>query len=388
MNSMLLLRSIAFNSRVSARNLLQSLAISSRLFLSSPKNLQSDKAFVFDIDGVLLRGGTPIPQASGALKALRQAQIPFILMTNGGGSLEKARTEFLSSRLGIDISPHQIVQSHTPMKVWAQNGDFDRVLIVGGKDDLARFVAQDYGFKDVVLPMDIVRHTPSIAPHHRYSEEQLERMARPELDLSKKFDAILVFNDPRDMATDLQIVLDLLNSDNGVIGTRRSLDQWGEKPSVPIVFSNNDFEWANNYPLPRFGQGAFRMVVERIYKELNQLSGDQNLERLILGKPFKVQHDYAHFCLIDWNNRIHGINDSKSALPKLNESPASLPFKSIYMVGDNPLSDIAGANACGWESILLRTGVYTDEQWPVTKHRPTVGVFDNVGVAVDHVLKN
>lgn len=35
------------------------------------------------------------------------------------------------------------------------------------------------------------------------------------------------------------------------------------------------------------------------------------------------------------------------------------PFKGkVYMVGDNPTTDIAGANRHGWESILVTTGVF------------------------------
>lgn len=31
---------------------------------------------------------------------------------------------------------------------------------------------------------------------------------------------------------------------------------------------------------------------------------------------------------------------------------------NIYMIGDNPKSDIRGANAAKWKSILVRTGVF------------------------------
>ena len=34
--------------------------------------------------------------------------------------------------------------------------------------------------------------------------------------------------------------------------------------------------------------------------------------------------------------------------------------RKVYAVGDNILSDIIGANAHGWESILVKTGVYKD----------------------------
>jgi len=33
---------------------------------------------------------------------------------------------------------------------------------------------------------------------------------------------------------------------------------------------------------------------------------------------------------------------------------------NIYMIGDNPASDIRGANAIGWPSFLVRTGVFRD----------------------------
>ncbi len=39
-------------------------------------------------------------------------------------------------------------------------------------------------------------------------------------------------------------------------------------------------------------------------------------------------------------------------------------IKRIYMVGDNPLTDIKGANDAGgrWRSILTRTGMHVDEE--------------------------
>jgi len=45
------------------------------------------------------------------------------------------------------------------------------------------------------------------------------------------------------------------------------------------------------------------------------------------------------------------------------------------MVGDNPESDIAGANAARWKSILVRTGVYDPGQGPPS-HHPTHEVED------------
>lgn len=47
---------------------------------------------------------------------------------------------------------------------------------------------------------------------------------------------------------------------------------------------------------------------------------------------------------------------------------------------DNPASDIAGANAHGWHSVLLRTGVYRDKDGPPA-HAPT-HIADHVGAGV------
>lgn len=337
------------------------------------------------MDGVLLRGSRAIPRASKALSLLQQENVPFIVLTNGGGVSEASRAEKLSLLLNLDISPYQIVQSHTPMRAWAQMGTFRRVMVVGGDKDYVRHVARDYGFADVILPIDVVKAYPAASPHHRFLAAELAAYAE-DVDLDGKIDAVLVFNDPRDMGTDVQIVLDLLNSDGGIVGTRRPVPvSNANKPAIPIAFSNVDYLWANDYPLPRFGQGAFKMMLERLYLETNGLKPSQQLESNVFGKPYSVQHDYAHWVLIEWHKIMHGhaVHDF---MPKLHKKVDKLPFTAIYMVGDNPALDIAGANASGWKLMLLRTGVYRDEDWESTKSRPSEGVFDDVLDAVEHGL--
>lgn len=352
----------------------------------------SDIAFVFDIDGVLLRGSKTLPTAKPALELLNEHKVPFILLTNGGGVTESARANFLSSAIGVPISPLQIVQSHTPMKAFAHNNQFDRVLVVGGDKDNARECANEYGFKDVIMPIDIVNADPSISAHHRIAAEEFKYALSPEkLNIEKPVSAILVFNDARDMGTDTQIILDLLNSENGVIGTKRSITSINDKhkPSIPIVFSNNDFLWANDYKLPRFGQGALRIMIEALYKEVNGLKENEKLQSEILGKPFPIQYDFAHNVLIDWNTKMaeNNTNDLNQLLPKLNEKPTNSPFRKIYMIGDNPASDIMGANVNGWESLLLRTGVYKDTDWDTIVAKPSAGVHDDVLESIRFALR-
>jgi ribonucleotide monophosphatase NagD (HAD superfamily) len=54
-------------------------------------------------------------------------------------------------------------------------------------------------------------------------------------------------------------------------------------------------------------------------------------------------------------------------LAESGENDTSGPL-NVYMVGDNPESDIAGANAFGWNSILVKTGVYRNGE---PAHVPT-----------------
>lgn len=56
-----------------------------------------------------------------------------------------------------------------------------------------------------------------------------------------------------------------------------------------------------------------------------------------------------------------------------------------YMVGDNPASDIAGANAHGWFSILVRTGVFHDTHGEKPAYQPTV-IVDDVEKGVEWAI--
>ncbi|CAI4555107.1 BGP_1a_G0033810.mRNA.1.CDS.1 [Saccharomyces cerevisiae] len=338
--------------------------IGKRFFQTTSKKI----AFAFDIDGVLFRGKKPIAGASDALKLLNRNKIPYILLTNGGGFSERARTEFISSKLDVDVSPLQIIQSHTPYKSLVNK--YSRILAVGTPS--VRGVAEGYGFQDVVHQTDIVRYNRDIAPFSGLSDEQVMEYSRDIPDLTtKKFDAVLVFNDPHDWAADIQIISDAINSENGMLNTLRN--EKSGKPSIPIYFSNQDLLWANPYKLNRFGQGAFRLLVRRLYLELN----GEPLQDYTLGKPTKLTYDFAHHVLIDWEKRLSGkIGQSvKQKLPLLGTKPSTSPFHAVFMVGDNPASDIIGAQNYGWNSCLVKTGVYNEGD-DLKECKPTLIVND------------
>ena len=61
------------------------------------------------------------------------------------------------------------------------------------------------------------------------------------------------------------------------------------------------------------------------------------------------------------------------------------------MIGDNPESDIAGGNAAGWKTILVKTGVFDAHAVSSTKgndrDHPATHVVEDFQAAIDLILK-
>lgn len=215
-----------------------------------------------------------------------------------------------------------------------------------------------------MVPNDIFAADPTISPLKEFFTEQQRATSNPR-DFSKvKFDAILVFSDSRDYATDLQLIMDLLQSENGVLGTRAKNP---ESQTLPIYFSQGDLLCPTEHPYPRMSQGTFRIALEAIYKAIT----GHELERVVYGKPETATYKFADEVLTSWMGELHG----EERLPD-----------NVYMVGDNPQSDIVGGNNYGWNTCLVRTGVYQGEG--NDKENPAnFGVFPNVLEAVTRALK-
>lgn len=260
--------------------------------------------------------------------------MPFILLTNGGGLSEQERTRNLSRHLGLEISTKQFIQSHTPFKVHSAETGYRNVLVCGGVLDACRQVAKGYGFSEVTIPFDILATDPAIWPYHAL--DQAERAITKPLG-KNPIDAIYVFHDPRDWGLDSQIIIDVLLAQQGVIGTRQKTFE----QTVPLYFSNPDLLWANAYAHSRFGQGAFQILIERLYSAVT----GRKLISTTIGKPSRTTYAYASRVLAGYQRQFHDVG-------------ANVDEGTVYMVGDNKLSDIQGANDFGWTSVLVKTGVF------------------------------
>ncbi|ERF76201.1 hypothetical protein EPUS_07401 [Endocarpon pusillum Z07020] len=374
-----------------------------------------DFAFAFDIDGVLLRSATPIPGASQSLAYLQQQQIPFILLTNGGGKHESQRVSDLSRSLSLTtpLTTQNFIQSHTPYADFLHNSSsgaglsaHSTILVIGGSGNQCRSVAESYGFKSVITPADIFTSYPEIWPFSSVFDSYYSSFARPlpkpinptSPSSSLKIDAVLIFHDPRDWALDTQLVLDLLLSDSGILGTVSSRNGDKDLPNngyqqhdqPPLYFSNPDLLWAAGWHLPRLGQGGFIHSLEGIWRRLTH---GAELRRTVIGKPSALTYEFAEKRLDRYRrDLICQTMGSEMATPGTIRD-----LKKVYMVGDNPESDIMGANnhksqrGTEWVSVLVKTGVFREgeSRYDFGKRpelKPRI-IVENVRAAVDWALR-
>ncbi|EPE05217.1 phosphatidyl synthase [Ophiostoma piceae UAMH 11346] len=353
--------------------------------VATPRNPSEEEvadnfAFAFDIDGVLVRGGNPIPEAIEAMKMLNGEneygiRVPYIFLTNGGGKTEAERCGDLSKQLELEVSPGQFICGHTPMRELVDKYR-GAVLVIGGEGEKCRHVAEGYGFKDVITPGDIIKANSHVAPFRKLTEAEHANSRDLLLrgDLSDiVIEAVFVFADSRDWASDLQIILDVAMSKGGRLETRS--ETFDEGP--PIYFSHSDIVWSAAHEHVRLGMGALRRIVETVFSDV---TGGKELITHAFGKPQVGTFEFATRLLQKWRATQHGLVDSS-------------PPDTVYFVGDTPESDVRGTNAMDaksdneWYSILVKTGVYEEGTEPAYKPRATVNtVLDAVRHGIDREM--
>ena len=245
---------------------------------------------------------------------------------------------------------------------------YGTVLVVGGEGEKCRLVAEGYGFKDVVTPGDIIKDNHDTTPFRKLTEKE-NNDSRARNFAEFEIEAIFVFADSRDWAGDQQIILDLLMSKKGRLGTRS--ETFDEGP--PIFFSHNDVVWSTSHELTRIGMGALRASLEAMFKAVT----GKELTTTAYGKPQIGTFQFATRLLQQWRKETHGIDS---------------PPETVYFVGDTPESDIRGTNEYNesplsentWYSILVRTGVFKEGTQPRFEPKATV---DNVRDAVRHGME-
>ncbi|CAI9296049.1 unnamed protein product [Lactuca saligna] len=330
----------------------------------------------FDIDGVILRGRTPIGDSPKALRRLYDdsgcLKIPYLFLTNGGGIPESRRASELSQLLGVNIDPIQVLQGHSPFKNLLKR--FENELIVAtGKGEPA-VVMSEYGFKKAISLEEYASHFNNIDPLSPYktwttkqpcNEQKNSSESVQSFDVtSERVKAAFVVSDPVDWSRDIQVLCDILRS-GGLPG-----EKCEHQP--PMYFAADDLEYQAVFPCERLGMGAFRIALESIFNRIHH----KPLEYTSFGKPNPEVFKNAESILKQLLNEDHKdiINNSHH-------------FETLYMIGDNPSVDVKGARQAGhpWFSILTRTGVFRGKE----NHTdyPADRVIDTVEEAVEYILQ-
>ncbi|KAA0036978.1 hypothetical protein E6C27_scaffold86G00590 [Cucumis melo var. makuwa] len=352
----------------------------------------------FDIDGVLLRGDAPIggsPQALrklyddsginfsveftyGLLVGLCSDTIMYsalVLVTSpGGGFRESKRASDLSEVLGVNISPLQVVQGHSPFKHLVNRYENKLVIAVGKGEPAA--VMSEYGFQNV-LSIDehasFFDNIDPLAPYKKWTTIKGANHERTIADLTEKkkicserVEAAFIVSDSVDWSRDIQVLCDILRT-GGLPGR-----EFGNQPD--LYFAHDDLEYQAAFPCERFGMGAFRIALESIYNKIHPHA----LQYTCYGKPNPLVFHNAESVL----KLVSSIHQNK-----VDANAETHHFKTLYMIGDNPSVDINGAIQAGspWFSIMTRTGVFKGKE----NHDkyPADLVVDTVEEAVNYIFK-
>ncbi|KAI0656677.1 hypothetical protein C8Q70DRAFT_921283, partial [Cubamyces menziesii] len=330
-------------------------------------------------------GPHTIPAARRALDMLNctkplGVKIPVILLTNGGGVGEEVRRRKLTSQLGVELQQAHILQAHTILKSVVHKYENKPVLVLGGRNDDVRQHMGRYGFKHVHITLNILAWKPEVWPFHELTSE--ERAFIKPVDFSQiPISAIFVFHDPRNRSLDIQVIIDVSRA-HGIIGgpyldTPEYADQRGDgrlhgkdaNTPIELIFCNPDLLWESGFPQPRLGQGVFREALQAVYQALV----GKAYPYVQYGKPTTATFKFAEIVLKDRLEELQG------------EPVDRLPTVYVHSSEDPPTdsctsADISGANGAGWESVLVRTGVY-DPAHGVTGRRSSASErHENEGV--------
>ncbi|OZB36821.1 MAG: hypothetical protein B7X35_03240 [Halothiobacillus sp. 14-56-357] len=116
------------------------------------------QAVIFDIGGVLLDGNKPMPGAVAALARLREADIPFLLLTN---TTRRSHADLLANlhEAGLDVSAQQLLTPARAAAEWLQSHQTHGVLLIhpGVLPDFAGFDTTLIGQKtDTTAPRAVI----------------------------------------------------------------------------------------------------------------------------------------------------------------------------------------------------------------------------------------
>eukprot|EP00891_Asterochloris_glomerata_P004853 jgi/Astpho2/4853/fgenesh1_pg.00069_%23_10_t len=320
---------------------------------------------VFDIDGVLIRGWDILPNAKEALRKVHDSGVPYLFVTNNGMDTEAERAKILTKQFDIPVTTKNMVLNHSALQNHSAEFKDKLVLVTGYSRTDLKEVLRSYGYHKVATVSEYARAYPHALPNKRYEKLEDDSWAKDPVA------AVIVVETPMEWHEDLQVICDLMRSD----GRIEHLAEDG-KQHVKLFNCNFDFTYAEHFHTARFGPGAFIKLLELLFTE----STGRQLEIIKHGKPNKPAYGIA-------TKKLQAQLDELAK--QSGREAASHTLKHIYAFGDNPKSDVRGANSAGniWRSVLVCTGVYKGGVDSNDPEDPAHYVCQGVGEAVDLVFQ-
>lgn len=275
---------------------------------------------MFDIDGVIVRGRTVLPNAPEAFRKLVEPgtlkfKVPTIFVTNAGNSLRQEKADKLSAWLDIPISEDQVVMAHSPLRMF--NEFHNKHVLVTGQGPV-ELIARNLGFKKITT-IDQLRVAFPVLDAVDHKRRAVN--ACPNEKNFPHIEAVVLFGEPVRWETSLQLLLDVLLTNGQPSAAPESIHH----PHLPILACNMDLQWMAEAVMPRFGHGAFLLCLENLYKKV---TGKDLVYSALIGKPSEITYRHSEHVL-------------QEQAVKLGHSQ---PVNNIYCIGDNICTDIFGAN--------------------------------------------
>ncbi|CAM4857891.1 unnamed protein product [Rotaria socialis] len=298
-------------------NLIQNL----RHLSSAINNQLAEPQFglLFDIDGVLTRGRKLLPYTRDAFRNLVKAngefRIPTLFVTNAGNELRLSKAAKLTQILGISILPEQVILSHSPLKLFSEF--HTKHCLISGQGPIAE-IAKNLGFTKVTTIEQLSDAFPNL---DMVDHKKRRGFHSPFRDYFLPIEAVVLFGEPVKWEACLQLIIDVLMTN----GNPSSPIVRAPVSHLPILASNADLLWMAEAALPRFGHGSFLHCLENLYEKI---SGHQLQYTTIVGKPSEVTFYHAEYLI---SRHAHELGLKQ-------------PIKRLYVVGDNPDTDVYGAN--------------------------------------------
>ncbi|XP_054677805.1 haloacid dehalogenase-like hydrolase domain-containing 5 isoform X2 [Grus americana] len=201
--------------------------------------------FLFDVDGVLVRGSQAVPAARQAFQRLADSsgrfRVPVVFLTNAGNCLRSAKARELSQALGLQVSPEQVILSHSPLRLFSQF--HHKCMLVAGQGPVEEN-AQNLGFKHVVTIEALRKAYPLL---DMVDQSRRPKELPPPTTGFPTIEGVILFGEPVRWETSLQLIIDVLLS-NGNPGAELQDIPY---PHLPVLACNMDLLWMAEAKMPR-----------------------------------------------------------------------------------------------------------------------------------------